>query len=543
MIHSFFLLTLHMTARILLIGSALLTLTACVAENDTMGGHMGGMNHGGMQNPGNEEAVFLGRPTDISSLPEAKPSEIIEVTEGQTITLQPMLVKKTIGETSLAMYGYNGQIPGPMIRAKQGTTITVDVTNSIDMPTTIHWHGIRLENSNDGIPDVTQAAIQPNGSFRYTVVFPDEGIYWYHPHVREDIQQDMGLYGNLLVLPESQEAYAPVNDTQVVVLDDLLLNDNGTIVPYGSKTANFAMMGRFGNTLLVNGDTSFKRTVPKGSVIRFYFTNVASARPFRLQIPGAKMKLVGSDVGRYERETFVDSLTLGPAERGIVDVYFEQSGTYALHHASPIRTADLGTIVVSDEPATPSYASAFTALRSNDDVETDIDAFRSSFEKPVDKTLRLTISTNMMNGMGMGHGGMMNEELHDGIEWEDNMMNANMPGDMLKWEMVDEETGKKNMDILWEFTKGDIAKVRIINDKTSAHPMQHPMHFHGQRFLVLSMDGKPTENLVWKDTVHIPAGSSADLLFDFSNPGDWMFHCHIAEHLTNGMMGMLRVRQ
>ncbi len=492
-----------------------------------------------------QQSGFLpGEGVDLQSLPEAKPSEVLEVAEGQVVSLNPTLVKKTINGKSLPMYGYNGQIPGPMIRAKQGTTITVNVRNDIDLPTTIHWHGIRLENGNDGVPDVTQKAIEPDGTFRYTVIFPDEGIYWYHPHVREDIEQDMGLYGNLLILPEKDDAYAPVNASEVVVLDDLLLDGRGNAVPYGIKNANFGLMGRFGNTFLVNGDTSYERTFKAGSVVRFYFTNVANARPFRIGIPGARMKLVGADVGRYEKESFIETITLGPAERSIVDVYFEEPGIYALRHESPVRREDLGAFTVTNESASPDLASAFEELRTNADVTTDIDAFRPYFDKPVDKTLRLTISMGMMGqGNGMQHGNMMGSTPEEGIEWEDdNMMNAQMPAKMMDWNMVDEGTGEKNMNIQWQFKTADVVKVRIINDKKSAHPMQHPMHFHGQRFLVLSMDGKQNGNLVWKDTVQIPAGSTADLLFDMSNPGDWMFHCHIAEHLSNGMMGLLKVQ-
>lgn len=539
MIH--FLSMKHLTPLIM---GALLLLAACSpASPSGMGMDHSNMGHGMMGNETQASGFLPGKGIDLQSLPEAKLSETLHVSDGQIVTLNPTLVKKTINGKSLPMYGYNGQIPGPMIRAMQGTTITVDVQNNIDLPTTIHWHGIRLENGNDGVPDVTQEVIEPDGTFRYTVVFPDEGIYWYHPHVREDIEQDMGLYGNLLVLPQEDDAYAPVNASEVVVLDDLLLDDNGNNVPYGVRNANFGLMGRFGNTFLVNGDTSYERTFKKGSIVRFYFTNVASARPFRIVIPGARMKLVGADVGRYEKESFIDSLTLGPAERGIVDVYFAKTGAYSLRHESPVRTEDMGTIVVTDDAASPNLKSAFEELRTNADVTTDIDAFRPYFEKPVDKTLRLTISMGMMGqGNAMRHGNMMGGASADGIEWEDdNMMNAQMSAEMMDWNMVDESTGKKNMDIQWEFKTGDVVKVRIINDKESAHPMQHPMHFHGQRFLVLSMDGKQNDNFVWKDTVQIPAGSTADLLFDMSNPGDWMFHCHIAEHLTDGMMGLMKV--
>ena len=99
------------------------------------------------------------------------------------------------------------------------------------------------------------------------------------------------------------------------------------------------------------------------------------------------------------------------------------------------------------------------------------------------------------------------------------------------------------MDIHWQFNVGDIKKIRITNLEDSPHPMQHPIHFHGQRFLVLSVDGKRSDNLVWKDTVLVPAGSTVELLFDMSNPGTWMMHCHIAEHLSNGMMGMFTVSE
>ncbi|TSC97011.1 MAG: multicopper oxidase type 3, partial [Candidatus Peregrinibacteria bacterium Greene1014_49] len=131
----------------------------------------------------------------------------------------------------------------------------------------------------------------------------------------------------------------------------------------------------------------------------------------------------------------------------------------------------------------------------------------------------------------------------DGIEWEDAMpmMNAVTTKANTQWKLIDATSGKENMDIRYQFRKGDKVKIRIVNDRNSAHPMQHPIHFHGQRFLVLAVDGKPSENLVWKDTVLVPKDATVDILLDITNPGDWMIHCHIAEHLSNGMMGMFTV--
>ena len=121
------------------------------------------------------------------------------------------------------------------------------------------------------------------------------------------------------------------------------------------------------------------------------------------------------------------------------------------------------------------------------------------------------------------------------------MMNAQSNDGALSWIIQDEKTGLKNDDIDYSFKKGSKVKIRIFNDSGSMHPMQHPIHFHGQRFLVLSDNGVKNTDLVWKDTVLVPAGHTVDILLDVSNPGDWMFHCHIAEHLANGMMGLLKV--
>ena len=134
--------------------------------------------------------------------------------------------------------------------------------------------------------------------------------------------------------------------------------------------------------------------------------------------------------------------------------------------------------------------------------------------------------------------GMMDGRSDDGLEWEDTMgaMNAAATSDEIKWLITDRETGKANGDIDWKFKKGDLVKIRVYNDPNSMHPMQHPFHIHGQRFVVLDTDGTKNENPVWKDTVLIPAGKTVDLLVDMSNPGKWMAHCHVTEHLHSGMM-------
>lgn len=152
----------------------------------------------------------------------------------------------------------------------------------------------------------------------------------------------------------------------------------------------------------------------------------------------------------------------------------------------------------------------------------------------------------MGGGTGMmGHGMMGSSDVtNDGIEWEDQMgnMSAQMTTKMANWTITDRETGKVNDEINWSFKQGEYVKIRVNNSSTGMHPMQHPFHVHGQRFLVLSENGKANTNMVWKDTVLIPAGGTTDILVEMSNPGTWMMHCHIAEHLESGMMLNYEVR-
>ena len=138
-----------------------------------------------------------------------------------------------------------------------------------------------------------------------------------------------------------------------------------------------------------------------------------------------------------------------------------------------------------------------------------------------------------MDHEAMDHGG------GDGIEWEDDMVEVNRLTTTanMRWKLVDRSTGAANAAIDWRFTVGDRVKIRLVNEMDSDHPMHHPFHLHGAgRFLVLSRDGVPEPNLVWKDTVLVRTGQVVDIMFDVSNPGLWMAHCHIAEHMQSGMM-------
>lgn len=478
--------------------------------------------------------------------PVAAQNQVVELQNGDTYDLVAAPVKKVIGGKTYTMLAYNGSIPGPIIKIAQGAEVTINFTNNTGMKTLLHSHGVRMDNAFDGA-QTTQKEMEQGETFSYKLKFPDAGVYWYHPHVREDYQQELGLYGNYLVAPISVGYWSPVNREETLFLDDILIEDGNILV--SADGADRTLMGRFGNVMLINGDDNYVLDATKGEVVRLYITNAANARPFNFAIEGARMKLVGADGGAYEKESWAESVLLGPSERAIVEVLFDTPGTYAIQNKTPDRTYALGKVTVADEQPTESYATQFQTLRSHAETIASIDPLRPLFAKAPDKRISLSVDMmgGMMSGMG-GHmmpdgtmmGGMMGGVPKGGIEWEDadmRMMNEMSDTDSVAWRIIDQDTGTKDMDIDWTFTQGKPVKIRIFNDPNSFHPMQHPIHFHGQRFLVVSRDGVPqTDNLVWKDTVLVKAGETVDIILDTSNPGTWMAHCHIAEHLEAGMM-------
>jgi FtsP/CotA-like multicopper oxidase with cupredoxin domain len=492
----------------------------------------------------------------------------------------------------------------------------------------VHWHGLRLENKYDGVPHETQAPIPVGGRFTYRIQFPDAGLYWYHPHIREDYTQELGLYGNILVEPAEPGYWPSVDRDFVVTVDDLLVEDN-KIAPFSPTETTYAAMGRFGNVFLTSGDPDLHLEARAGEVVRLWLTNTANTRVFNLTVPGARMKLVGGDSGRSEREEVIEGVVLAPSERAVVDVLVERPGELALEHHTPERTYRLARITVTDERAAPSVAAGeFEVLGrapelaaerrhrwlaappdkvlalvaqmddpaampasagpvtyacpmhpevTNDQpgrcpkcgmklLATQAPAAPSSYVCPmhpevtsdqpgrcpkcgmkllaaegVPKPAAAAAAATMEDhgGQAGGHDHGQGPGTADGIEWEDDMVEVNRltTTATMHWRFLDRTSGADSPAIDWHFTVGERVKLRLVNEMDSDHPMHHPFHLHGAgRFLVLARDGVPEPNLVWKDTVLVRTGQVVDILFDVSNPGLWMAHCHIAEHMQSGMM-------
>src|SRR5688500_8985425 len=180
----------------------------------------------------------------------------------------------------------------------------------------------------------------------------------------------MGLYGNIIVEPSEPGYWPPANRDVVLTLDDVLLED-GKIATFSVAETSYAAMGRYGNLLLIGGQTDLTVTGRAGEVLRLWLTNTANSRVFNVRLPGARMKLVGGDSGRVEREEFVSAVVLAPSERAVIDVLFERPGELALEHRTPERTYRLASITVTEEAAEPSLRDSFEVLRRDPELETE----------------------------------------------------------------------------------------------------------------------------------------------------------------------------
>lgn len=400
-------------------------------------------------------------------------------------------------------YTYNGLSPGPIIRAKVGDTLNATLINNINENTTIHWHGLQVPNGMDGVPHVTQKPVKKGDKFIYTFKLNEPGIYWYHPHVNTAEQVGKGLYGILIV--EKENDNIKFDKEQLLILDDIRLDRSGQIAPFGNMM-DASMAGRYGNNYFINGKTSFDINADKGSFLKLKLVNTANARIFQFAIENHDFVVLGNDIGRIKNPYETDSLILAPGERAEILIYLNKSNKdkFKILNLATRQPEIIGELIYENEDKS----------KKEDNL--------IYYQNLIKENLKLDLPdwSNKLN-------------IEPDITFDLYAINGGKEG--FKW-TINGGYYPEKPDIQ-ELEEGKFYKLRY----SSKQRMIHPMHLHGQKFIILARDGIPVNDTMWRDTALVFPNESVDIGLIAEGKGSWVNHCHILEHAEAGMLGIVNV--
>jgi len=410
------------------------------------------------------------------------------------------------------IWGYGAQVPGPVIRVKRGETIRARLKNGLDQPSTVHWHGIRIDNAMDGVAGLTQDAVKPGKTFDYTFAVPDAGTYWYHPHNRSWEQLARGLYGLLIV----DEDTPPAVDRDIpFIADDWLLDKDGKIDERSmGHFGQWTHGGRLGNWLTVNGLTDPEIPVRAGERIRLRLVNTANARILAFDFGELRTQVLALDGQPLEKMEFLSGgITLAPAQRAdlVIDIKGEPGNKVSVMEVSTRDSIKAAQFMISNKPP----------LRSTPPAEPAVLAANALLRPPkLDGAQHIDL---VMEGGAMG-----------------GLRQGTIDGKMLSiQELVDKKlvwafNGALGMqkEPLARIKRGRTAVINMVN--RTAFP--HAMHLHGYHFRVVERGGKPVYGAPWRDTELVNVDEQVRIAFVADNPGKWLFHCHMLEHTAAGMV-------
>ena len=414
------------------------------------------------------------------------------------------------GYPETPIWGYDGRVPGPTIRVRQGEPVVRRFVNGLPQPSTVHWHGIRIDNSMDGTPELTQPVVEPGAEFLYDFAPPDAGTYWYHSHHRTFEQLARGLYGVLVVEePDPPE----VDREEVLVLDDWRLADDASLHDSFDALHDWSHGGRMGNWITVNGESAWSRETSRHERLRLRLVNAANARIFSLALKHLEGWVVALDGQPLPAPRAAGPLVLAPGQRAdlIVDVvagegeeallaFRGREQDFALA-AFTVRGRSRETRLPAPEPLAPNPVPALGDLAQ---------ARRETLR--MDGGAMGGMRQAMLGGRMMGARDLAGQ----GKVWAFNGL-AEMPDTPLL-------TARR----------GETVRLAMVND--TAWP--HAMHLHGHHFRAIASGGAAGP---MRDTLLVDRGETAEVAFVADNPGDWMLHCHMPGHSISGMMTWFRV--
>lgn len=399
---------------------------------------------------------------------------------------------------------YAGQVPGPLIEANVGDTVITHFANDLDVPLVVHWHGLRIEEAMDGGMTQMMDPVEPGETFDYIYQPPDAGFYWYHPHLEGATTIERGLYGPMIIHGEGE---GTADCDLPLMLDDILL-DEDTLQVAPPDTDMMQLMGRLGNVLMANARVDRRIGLTRGQTVLLRLVNPSNARYWDVYVEGHNLTVVATDGGWLAEPYAVDDLVIVPGERYMVTFTAdgEPGESYRLMNRR-FQLHDEEADMVESDPLGDGDNPVLTFVYGEGEVE------GTPWVQPLVEPLPWT--------------GPEGEIAHHWLLEED-MMGGTVTIDGESWPDVPPVT-----------VAGDLPTTFVIENASEMH---HPFHIHGNNYQIVAIDGEPPATPQgWKDTWDVPPYSTVTVVSDLSNPGDWMYHCHILEHQEDGMMGVLEV--
>ncbi|MCR9607855.1 multicopper oxidase family protein [Vibrio alginolyticus] len=421
------------------------------------------------------------------------------------ITAEPSTAELVPGFNTDVL-AFNGSIPAPTIRCRQGEKVIIRFTNKLSEPTTIHWHGLRIPIEMDGVPFLSQAPIMPGETFTYEFTPPDAGTFWYHPHMNSVKQLGMGLVG-LIIVEEAEPVQ--FDEEHEVVLKHWHLDKQGQwknlMVPRLS-----ARMGTPGEWSSVNGIHEPVYTLKQNATTRLRIANVDNTITYPIAIEGTEAWVIAIDGNPVKTPYRLTQHKIGPGMRLDIGLIAPKAGERVyvrqMKGRFPFSLCEF-EVVESDLPSNKKLP----LLPLNPVPDLDLENAKQIdyvFEwegaiTPVDKS-----------GKAIPKFWLMNKRAWEGMSID------NIPAPLSTLEL---------------------GKTYIFNLKNVTQ-YHHPIHLHGHTFTVLELDGKKLDEPFHTDTVLLGKNGSAKAAFVANNPGRWMYHCHVIEHMKTGLMGYIEVK-
>ncbi|AIW15464.1 multicopper oxidase family protein [Vibrio tubiashii] len=421
------------------------------------------------------------------------------------LTAEPATAELVPGYTTNVL-GFNGEIPAPTIRCRQGQEVTIRFTNKLLEPTTIHWHGLRIPIEMDGVPFLSQAPIMPGETFEYRFTPPDAGTFWYHPHMNSVKQLGMGLVGLIIV-----EEAVPVEfgEEHELMLKHWHLDKQGQwkelMIPRLS-----ARMGTPGEWSSVNGVHEPKYQLKENATTRLRIANVDNTITYPIAIEGAEAWVIAIDGNPIKTPYKLSQHKIGPGMRVDLALRAPKQGESVYVRYMKGRF--------------PFPLCEFEAIRS------DLSDHRPIPQLPLNPVPDLDLA---------------NAERVDFVfEWEGAISPVGKDGKSVpKFWLTNKRAweGMSKDNIPEPLASLQLGKTYVfyLKNVTQYH---HPIHIHGHTFTVLELNGKKVDEPFHTDTVLLGKNGTAIAAFVADNPGRWMYHCHVIEHMKTGLMGYIEVK-